>query len=210
MELSEIRFKCSLYVDNVILFIRPTVQEATAVKEILNLFGVVLDLKTNLAKCSITPIFGAEDSLEEIVSILGCQVQAFPIKYLGLPLNTRLIPKAHYQFVVEAVARKMPPCHGALMARSGRLVWIKFVLRAVPIYAMIAENLPPWAWKEIDSLCRKFFWAGSDASVQGKCMVTWPTICKPTKLGGLGISDLKLTGFALQTKWLWLQKIDRD
>jgi hypothetical protein len=26
----------------------------------------------------------------------------------------------------------------------------------------------------------------------------------------LGISDLKLTGFALQTKWLWLQKIDHD
>jgi hypothetical protein len=75
---------------------------------------------------------------------------------------------------------------------------------------MIVENLPPWARKEIDSLCRKFFWAGSDASVQVKCMVTWPTVCKPTELGGLGISDLKLTGFALQTKWLWLQKIGRD
>jgi len=96
MEPSEIRFKCSLYVDDVILFIRPTVQEATAVKEILNLLGAVSSLKTNLAKCSITPIFGAEDNLEEIVSILGCQVQAFPIKYLGLPLNTRSIPKAHY------------------------------------------------------------------------------------------------------------------
>jgi len=161
IEPSEITFKCSLYVDDVILFIRPTVQEATAVKEILNVFSAVSGLRTNLAKCSITPIFGAEDSLEEIVSILGCQVQAFPIKHLGLPLSTRAIPKAHYQSVVEAVARKMPPCHGALMARSGRLVWIKSVLRAVPIYAMIAENPPPWARKEIDNLCRKFFWAGT-------------------------------------------------
>ena len=49
-----------------------------------------------------------------------------------------------------------------------------------------------------------------DTSVQGKCMVTWPTVCKPTELGGLGISDLKLAGYTLQTKWLWLQKIDRD
>ena len=89
------------------------------------------------------------------------------------------------------MARKMPPCHGALMARSGRLVWIKSVLRAVPIYAMIAEDLPPWARKEIDSLCRKFFWAGNDASVKGKCMVSWPIVCKPTTLGGLGVSDLK-------------------
>lgn len=41
-------------------------------------------------------------------------------------------------------------------------------------------------------------------------MVPWPTVCKPTQLGGLGISDLKLQGFALQTRWLWLQKIDQD
>jgi hypothetical protein len=93
---------------------------------------------------------------DEIISILECQVQPFPIKYLGLPLSTRPIPKAHFQSVVEAVARKVPPCHGTLMARSGRLVWIKSVLRAIPIYDMMAENLPTWARKEIDAICRKF------------------------------------------------------
>lgn len=41
-------------------------------------------------------------------------------------------------------------------------------------------------------------------------MVSWPTVCRPTDLGGLGISDLRLTGYALQTKWLWLQKVDHD
>lgn len=119
-------------------------------------------------------IYGGEDTMDDIVSILGCQIQTFPIKYLGLPLSTKPIPKARFQSLMEAVARKMPPCHGSLMARSGRLVWIKSVLRAVPIYAMMAENLPAWARKEIDAICRKFFWAGSDQSVQGKCMVAWP------------------------------------
>ena len=109
--------------------------------------------------------------MPEIVSILSCQVQTFPIKYLGLPLSTKSIPKAHYQSLVEAVARKLPPSHGSLMARSGRLVWVKSVLRAVPIYAMMAENLPTWARKEIDGICRRFFWAGKDQSVRGKCMV---------------------------------------
>jgi len=80
MEPTELKFKCSLYADDVILFIWPTMQEARAVKEILNVFGAVSGLRTNLAKCSITPIYGAEESMEEIVSILGCQVQAFPIK----------------------------------------------------------------------------------------------------------------------------------
>lgn len=81
-------------------------------------------------------------------------------------------------------------------------------MRSVPIYAMMTEHLPSWARKEIDSICRKFFWAGSDQSVKGKCMVAWPACCRPKELGGLGISDLQLAGFALQTRWLWLQQAD--
>jgi hypothetical protein len=71
----------------------------------------------------------------------------------------------------EAVARKLSPCHDTLMARSGRLVWIKSVLRAVPIYLMMADSLPPWVLKEIDKICRRFLWAGGDSSIQGKTMV---------------------------------------
>jgi hypothetical protein len=36
---------------------------------------------------------------------------------------------------------------------------------------MMADNLPPWARKEIDAICRKFLWVGKEASVHGKCMV---------------------------------------
>lgn len=104
--------------------------------------------------------------------------------------------------MIEAVSRKMQPCHGSLMARSGRLVWIKSVLQAVPIYSMMANSLPQWARAEIDAICRKFFWAGSDADVRGKCMVAWEAACRPTELGGLRIFDLRLTGYALQTRWL--------
>ena len=81
-------------------------------------------------------------------------------------------------------------------------MWIKSVLRAVPIYAMMADSLPQWARKEIDAICRKFLWVGSDASVRRKCMVAWPTVCRPTQFGGLGVSDLKLQGYALQARAL--------
>jgi hypothetical protein len=154
---TEIKFQCSLYADDAILFIRPSTQEARAVKEILHIFGLATELHTNLAKCSVTDIYGGNKILSEIVSILGCQVKPFPLKYLGLPLSTRPIPKAHYQSIVEAVATKLLPSHGTLMARSGRLVWVKSVLRPVPIYAMMADNLPPWARNEIDAICRRFF-----------------------------------------------------
>jgi hypothetical protein len=181
METQGVRFQCSLYADDVILFIRPTVQEAIAVKEILTIFGDASGLRTNLNKCSITPIFGGQEALDDIVQILGCQVQQFPLRYLGLPMTTSKIPKAEFQALVESVTRKMPTCHGSLMARSGRLIWIKSVLRAIPIYSMMAENLRAWARNEIDNVCRKFLWAGKDASVRGKCMVAWEACCRPTE-----------------------------
>jgi hypothetical protein len=205
MEPREVKYQCSLYADDVILFIKPSVQEATAVKEILRVFGEATDLKTNLAKCYVTPIYGGEDTIDEIVTILGCQVQQFPIKYLGLPLSKK-IPKAEYHSLVEAVARKMPTCHGSLMARSGHLIWIKSVLWAMPIYSMMADSLPPWVRKEIDSICRRFLWVGKDASVRSKFLVVWAIACRPMEFGGLGITDLKLVGYALQTRWLWLRK----
>ena len=123
-------------------------------------------------------------------------------------MSTKKVAKTHVHSVIEAIGRKPPPCHGSLMATSGRLVWIKSVLRAVPIYSMMADSLPPWATKEIDAICRKFLWVDNDASVYGKCMVAWKIACRPTELGGLGITDLKLAGYTLQTRWLRLQKTD--
>lgn len=40
--------------------------------------------------------------------------------------------------------------------------------------------------------------------------ISWEVLSKPTEPGGLGMSDLKLTGYALQAPWLWLQKTDQD
>jgi hypothetical protein len=170
---ARIKFQYSIYADDVILFAHPDEHEANAIKEILAIFGEASGLQTNLGKCSVTEIFGAAEHIEGIRDILQCQVLGFPIRYLGLPLSTSKIPKAEIRKTVDAVARRLTACHGPLMAKSGRLIWIKSVLSAVPIYCMIADGLPPWARNEIDSICRKFLWTGKDGDVRGKCMLAW-------------------------------------
>jgi len=125
-------------------------------------------LRTNLAKCSITPIFGADQELDVIQHILDCQVMPFPIRYLGLPLSTKAIPKAHLQPLVEKVAAKLPAWKGSLMGKSGRLVLVKSTLMAASIYAVMADKLPPWVRTEIDAICRKFLWVGHEQSLPGQ------------------------------------------
>ena len=205
-----IRFQCSLYADDVILFAFPNASEATAIKGILQIFEEVSGLATNMAKCSITNIFGAEGILPELQQILGCRIAAFPIRYLGLPLSTTKLPKEQIRRTVDAVERRLPACHGPLMAKSGRLICVKSVLSAVPIYCMLADGLPPWARAEIDRICRRFLWSGKDGDARGKCMVAWKTCTRPKELGGLGIPDLKLVNTAFQAKWIWLQHNDAE
>jgi hypothetical protein len=81
------------------------------------------------------------------------------------------------EFLVNSVSAKLPQWQGPLMVRIGRLIWIKSALRSVPIYAMMAENMPPWVCEEIDKICRKFLWVGKNGDVRGKCMVAWQTMC---------------------------------
>ena len=84
--------------------------------------------------------------------------------YLGLPLSTKALPKASWHGLVEKVPNKLPVCHGPLMSTSGRLVWIKSVLMALPVFAMMANKLPAWVIAEVDKICRNFLWTGSDQS----------------------------------------------
>lgn len=200
----------SFYADDIILFATPSRTEGRAIARLLSVFGTASGLQVNLQKCSITPIFGNQEDIEAFQGEFPCQVQQFPIRYLGVPLSTKRLSRACIRPVIEKVAAKLTPWHGKLMNKSGRLIVVKSVASAIPIYTIMANNLPAWAIEEIDSLRRNFLWVGGEQSARGKCTVAWPTVCRPTTLGGLGVSDLKLAGIALQARWLWLQKCDQD
>ncbi|CAO2194169.1 unnamed protein product [Urochloa humidicola] len=96
------------------------------------------------------------------------------------------------------------------MNKSGRLTLVKFTLSTMPIYLTMCDQLPPWVIKELDAIRRNFLWTGTDKAVRGKNAVAWLTVCRPKELGGLGVIDLKLSGIALSTRWLWLQKTSAD
>ena len=89
-----VKYQCSIYADDVIVFAHPDMHEAAAIKDILQIFGDTSGLRTNMAKCSITNFYGSEEVLNDLQQVLGCQITSFPIRYLGLPLSTSKVPKA--------------------------------------------------------------------------------------------------------------------
>jgi hypothetical protein len=75
--------RVSLYVDDVMLFLQPRMEEFLLIKEILQVFGATSGLVTNVRKCSVTPIQCKEEDMTVVQDAMPCNVVEFPCKHLG-------------------------------------------------------------------------------------------------------------------------------
>lgn len=87
----------------------------------------------------------------------------------GSHLSSKKLPKSYIGPIIEHVATKLTPWHGLVMNKGGLLIVIKSVASAVPIYTIMANNLPAWAIDELEAISRNFLWAGGEQSARGKC-----------------------------------------
>jgi hypothetical protein len=202
--------RISLYADDVALFIRPVEDEMNLTMEILGHFGEASGLYTNLQKSCVIPIRCEDSQMELVDQTLPCTTAEFPCTYLGLPISDRHLKKAELMVWIDKIGNKLPGWQASLMNMAGRTAWVRFVLSAIPIYALIAIKVPKWFIKAINKLRRAFLWKGRNQVNGGSCLVAWEKVQRPLHLGGLGILNLEIMSWALQIRWLWFQKTDSN
>jgi hypothetical protein len=210
LAVQQARHKVSFYADDAVIFLRPYNLDLITIRHILDLFGHASGLRTNLAKSSVSPIHCTDEDLTLTANILSCSIKTFPCTYLGLPLSIGKPTKEVLLPLVDKVADYLPGWKASLLNKAGRLVLVKVVLTAVPIYHLIALDLPKWVIKAIDKKRRGFLWKGHQQANGGNCLVTWEKVQRPIEYGGLGIHNLELLGCTLKIRWLWAQKTDDE
>jgi hypothetical protein len=100
--------RISIYIDDVIIFLKPSVQDLVAVREMLSAFGAVSGLHVNYRKTAATLIRARDHDEELVTGLLNCSVTQFPIKYLGLQLALRPLTRAQWQPMLDATVKFLP------------------------------------------------------------------------------------------------------
>jgi len=93
---------------------------------------------------------------------------------------------------------------------ESRVVLIKAVLQAMPLYLFSILAAPKWVIKRIKDLQRNFLW-GNTATNCKWALVNWTTVCFPKEMGGIGLRDPNQSNVIMCTKlwWQWLSSPDK-
>lgn len=199
-----ITFRASFYADDMVIFVKPARQDLLLLSAIMETFEQISRLRTNNEKSKATPINCSEEEVQTVVDTFGCAVEAFPCRYLGVPLSIRRLSRSDEQPIIDAVSSRIPTWKGNLLNLAGPAILVSATLSAIPVYISIAVCLYPWAIDCIDRSRRAFLWAGAKTIAGGKCRLAWRRVSIPKELGGLGIIDLRCLGVALRLRWEWL------
>jgi hypothetical protein len=205
---SGLRQRTSIYADDVVAFLHPHVDDLKTFAAIIDDFGVASGLRSNLSKCSAHLIRCPEGVGELVAQELGCPVLPFPMRYLGLPLGLRRPTAAQLQYLVDAVANRLPSWRASMLNRAGRLELVRSTLAAIPIFALMSLDVQAETLLAIEKILRGFLWKGRRDAHGGHCLVAWDRVCMPKELGGLGIINLRKMNIALRTRWLWLSRVE--
>ena len=137
LAIQQTRHRVSFYADDAVVFLRPHRSDLSVIRHILDLFGHASGLRTNLAKSSVSPIHCSDEELALTAAVLSSSIKEFPCTYLGLPLSVVKPTKEMLLPLIDKIADYLPGWKASLMNRAGRLVMVRAVLTAAPIYLLI-------------------------------------------------------------------------
>lgn len=85
---------------------------------------------------------------------------------------------------------------------AGRLMLLKSVLSALPIYSMMALKIPEKVIRCINRGMRKFLWNGKEAKDKIPLMA-WDKVCQPKLTRGASLRKWTFLNEALGAKLVW-------
>uniref|UniRef100_A0A803PL40 Reverse transcriptase zinc-binding domain-containing protein n=1 Tax=Cannabis sativa TaxID=3483 RepID=A0A803PL40_CANSA len=107
-------------------------------------------------------------------------------KHLGNPFLFSRSKKKDFQFLKTNLCNRLEGWRMKTLSTIGRMVTIKSVDMAMPLYTMSSCKIPTTSCQELDAIVRKFWWKGNLDSSRFLATKAWDVLCQPKGCGGLG------------------------
>ena len=88
------------------------------------------------------------------------------------------------------------------LSNATRVTLLQYVIQALPTYRNMVQVAPVYFLKDFDALSQQFLWSSNLRSTKWS-FLSWETICRPKKEGGLGLRSNFPSSQALATKLYW-------
>ncbi|KAL9675646.1 hypothetical protein QQ045_003849 [Rhodiola kirilowii] len=136
-----------------------------------------------------------------VEGLLRINISSLPVRYLGFPLTTRPISSSDCSAIIQRLTSKLECWSNRFLSRAGKRCLIQSVLQAIVYYWARICFLPKQVLKAVNSICTRFLWNGKAAG-RGCHLLSWKTVCRDKKEGGLGIRNIELMNDAMMLNQL--------
>jgi hypothetical protein len=193
-----------LFIDDILIFCQGNMNYIEHLKTLLTTFCKATGMLINKEKSSLF-IWGMSDLEQQHIShILDIHLPKpeAGFKYLGFFLKANGYVKKDWLWLVAKVEKKVNSRCNRWLSRADRLILLKSVLEAIPVYWITLSWVPKGILNKIRQLSFQFLWSGSK---ENKSLVSasWKKLAIPKDLGGWGLKNIFLFSKALAAKNVW-------
>lgn len=193
-----------LFVADILVFCDGSKQDLDKLDQGLNLIRIVAWMVINEGKSSTVRANLEPHDLHLLMIRFLFRIRDLDegIKYLGFLLNPKDYQKKDWDWLVAKIEKRLNLWSHGWISRVGRLVLIKSILEAIPIYKASMSWIPKGILEKIRWICFSYLWQGKK---ERKVLpwVIWDRIAILEALGGWGLRNIFLFFKSLAAKMGW-------
>jgi len=151
-----------LFVDDVLIFLNGGIGDLTSLHNVFGTFQKAMRIMLNEEKSTIIAIGCSQHEIQYALRRFSFTI--LPLEegmgYLGYQLKPHGYKIVDWTWLITKVEKRLNIWYHKYLSRAGRLVLIKVVLEAMPVYWMMLAWIPRGILARLQNICFRFLWKG--------------------------------------------------